>query len=320
MSLKVFLRNLKFLFGYAVGEELRDCQRCLFEHSNRLLYLEMMGMENSEFAEEIRFLKSLGKTVIFPYPSCARLDHVESGLDARSQLPYVVHKGNCLYFPRTWSVRDAENTYRNFIETENILGGGYTAKAPHQYQTDTFCVNAGDVVVDVGAAEGLFSLDVAERASKLYLFESDFIWREPLRRTFAPYAEKTVIIPKWVSDRNSRNSIRLDTALAEEKGRPIFIKMDIEGSEVMVVESSKLFLMSEQSVRLACCTYHRADDARRLECLFHEMQYRTEFSSGFMLNLRRHLDPPYFRHGLIRASRNSCDFHGISFLTMPSET
>ena len=45
-------------------------------------------------------------------------------------------------------------------------------KSPHSYVNDTFKVEAGDVVLDVGSAEGLFALDNIELATKVYVFES----------------------------------------------------------------------------------------------------------------------------------------------------
>lgn len=39
------------------------------------------------------------------------------------------------------------------------------------YLDEDFQVEEGDVVLDVGVAEGNFSMEIIERASKIYLFE-----------------------------------------------------------------------------------------------------------------------------------------------------
>ena len=166
------------------------------------------------------------------------------------------------------------------------------------------CIKEGDVIVDVGADEGLFSLDVAERASRIVLFENDPQWFAPLERTFAPWADKTLLVRKTVGDGDTRHSVRLATILRDIPGNGFFVKMDIEGAEVPVISASSDFLRWDKDIRLACCTYHNAGDAESLERLFREAGYLTEFSDGWMLPTSRHLSPPYFRRGVIRAWRN----------------
>lgn len=81
------------------------------------------------------------------------------------------------------------------------------------------------------------------------------------------------------------------------------VEMDIEGAEIPVVSASRDYLRWDKDIRFACCTYHNAGDAEALECLFREAGYFTEFSDGWMLPTARHLSPPYFRRGVIRAWR-----------------
>lgn len=303
-SFVTFLKNLCHLTQYGLIAELNDCQRQLQEQSNRLLYLELMNMEAGAYSEELQYIRSIGRVEIFPYPLLRHLGKVQCGRDAASGLPYVLHKERKLFFPKEWTEERIVSTYRAFIERENITamdGDGYLAQTPHQYQSERCHVQDGDVVVDVGAAEGLFSLDVADKASKIYLFENDPAWLVPLKKTFAPYEEKTRIIAKTVSGQDTRHSIRLDTALKGETAMRVFVKMDIEGAEVPVIEASQDFLAMRRNLCLACCTYHRAGDADSLEKAFRNLGYATEFSAGWMLALSRQLSFPYFRKGVIRA-------------------
>ena len=71
-----------------------------------------------------------------------------------------------MYFPETYPVNWAEDLYKNYIETENILGGNYKEKSPHQYQTDEFYIKEGDILLDIGSAEALVALDVIEKVKK----------------------------------------------------------------------------------------------------------------------------------------------------------
>jgi hypothetical protein len=268
----------------------------------KILQLPMPSARDYE--QEIEFLKQEGWSA-FPYPQTGRLAQVESGRDPGNGLPFVVHRGKRLYFPRNWTTQRAEGAYRSYVESEGILGGGYRRKSPHQYQTETFRVEAGDVVMDIGSAEGLFALDVVDTAKRVYLFECDPGWKEALAATFAPHAAKVRIVNKRVGAIDSRDGVRLDTFLEQEAGERFFIKADIEGAEVAVVDASLKWLERE-SVRLCCCTYHRQGDAERLERLLNGIHFQTEFSDGYMLFSRdRDQQRPYFRRGVIRAWKAS---------------
>lgn len=309
MDSMVFLKNLFDLFRYRWLTELNDCQLQVRAQSNRLLYLELMNFADNRFCEELDFLRTIGRAEIFPYPAVRKLETVEIGREGKWGYPYVSHHGKRLYFPKTWTPARMEDTYRIFVEKENITAKsvgdneGYILKMPHKYQGGCVYVKEGDIIVDVGAAEGLFALDVVERVSRIVLFENDPQWFGPLEHTFAPWADKTFLVRKTVGDRDTRHSIRLASALHDLPGDRFFVKMDIEGAEVPVVSASRDFLSWDKDIRLACCTYHNAGDAEILERLFRETGYFTEFSDGWMLPTARRLSPPYFRKGVIRAWR-----------------
>lgn len=271
-----------------------------------ILYLQAISLAApwaDLFAHEIKFLREEGFSAL-PYPQIRSLAFVESGQCTSTGLPFVVHSGKRLYFPKSYSLQKVEGVYRRYIERECLLGGGFTEKAPHQYETDTFHVRSGDVVVDAGAAEGLFALDMLEKAHRIYVVECDPLWHQALRATFAPYADKVELIERRLAQHDTRQSIRLDTLLKHDCAAGFFVKMDIEGAEVPVVEASQPFLTREQSVRLCCCAYHRQDDAQRLESFFHRIGYKTKRSEGYILySSDARQRSPYFRPGLVRAWR-----------------
>lgn len=255
------------------------------------------------YKDEVAYLKTINRLVCFPYPQRKKMESVLAEWDTRKNLPFVWHGAKRLYFPRDWTTEKAEETYRYFVEVENLLGGGYAATAPHQYQTETFRVQDGDVVLDVGAAEGLFALDVIEKAQKVFIIEADDKWREALQATFDPYRDKTVILHRMVSDRDADQSVRLDSLLQQVEYTGLFIKMDIEGGEKKVINSSRNLLCQEKDIRLVATTYHHHDDAEQLRFLLENMGFSTHYSDGYMLFLFDKLTPPYFRKGLIRAVR-----------------
>ena len=303
-SEEISLRTIGMNVYYLLRKNLKEtliAQRQDLTYQSILVRSQMSEAYRREYQREISRLLALGRFTVYPSQDDMTVE-VESGFDDSLRLPYVIHKGKHLYFPRKYSVAQAVEAYKGYICGDRLLGKGEDI-APHQYQSKEFQVHDGDVVVDVGCAEALFSLDVIEQASKVYLIERDGIWKAPLRATFAPYKDKTVFVQKLVSDKDSRTTVSLPSLLKCEPSSPLFIKMDIEGYEPKVVRTLLPLLREREGITLSCCTYHNNEDAAILEQLFQQVGYRYEFSKGYML-FARYDQPaaPYFRHGVIRAS------------------
>jgi len=316
LKIKVVLKNIYTFFKYDIKQESRNSQLLLsnlqvelFEIKNELLYFKILDYHHNHpsqnYIQEISYLIEIGKVDVFPYKRLKTIKNVEYGFDNEKQMPYVIHKENRkLYFPKTWGITQAKETYLSFIEVESILGGDYLQKAPHQYQTDDFCVKNGDVVLDIGSAEALFSLEIIDIAKKVYIFESDEKWIEPLKATFEPYQDKVIIINKLVSNVDSVNSVTLESCIELDEIQSLFVKMDIEGYEKLVLEGNLAFFSKNIDLRVACCTYHRHDDADDLKEIFDNLAYKTEYSNGYMLfSYDSDLKAPYFRKGIIRAEK-----------------
>ncbi|MDR1865633.1 MAG: hypothetical protein LBR08_08695 [Bacteroidales bacterium] len=264
--------------------------------------------KNEKYRKEIDFLKERQKIAVFPYKKTKQINNTVSGYDSIKQLPYVIHKNRRLYFANTYSEAQSLEAYKNFIEVENILGGNYAEKAPHQYQTERFHVMGNDILLDIGCAEALFTLDVIDKVKKAILFEFDPIWYEPLRATFEKEiaSGKVILIEKYVGSQCNEYSVTVDSVLKNENCESLFIKMDIEGNEPEVVKSCENLMKTDKNIRFSCCTYHRENDARILQSFFESNGYHTEFSDGYMLFfLDKHIRYPYFRHGIIRASKHA---------------
>ncbi len=303
-SEEISLRTIGMNVYYLLRKNLKEtliAQRQDLTYQSILVRSQMSEEYRREYQREISRLLALGRFTVYPSQEDMTVE-VESGFDDSLRLPYVIHKGKHLYFPRKYSVAQAVEAYKGYICGDRLLGKGEDI-APHQYQSKDFQVRDGDVVVDVGCAEALFSLDVIEQASKVYLIERDGIWKAPLCATFAPYKDKAVFVQKLVSDKDSRTTVSLPSLLKCEPSSPLFIKMDIEGYEPKVVRTLLPLLREREGITLSCCTYHNNEDAATLERLFQQVGYRYEFSKGYML-FARYDQPaaPYFRHGVIRAS------------------
>ena len=270
----------------------------------RNLVLSLPESEACKYREEIEFLRSCGQDFlamnVFPYPMMKKGASVTCGYDDKKKLPYVVHKGARLYFCRGDDERMIRYFYSNYLDVEGLLGGGCLRKSPHAYVTDDFCVEFGDILVDVGCSEALFTLDNIEKIDKAYVFETLKRWNAPLCATFAPFGDKVTISNKFVGGETGKHTIKLEDALPNDFDGTFFIKMDIEGGELEVLKRSAEFLKNHK-VKLACCLYHRQDDERHIVDLLREMGFKVQLSDGYMLPVLGGVAYPYFRRGVAYA-------------------
>lgn len=296
-----FLRILHAIFTNNCEKKISRLERIKPLIENWAFELKIAdACKNSLFDKEVNFIRTNGITD-FPYKQLNDAPNYEFGIDDQNHLPYVVHKGKKLFFPQSFTLDFCKMLYKRYIDTECLLGGDYREKCPHQYQTESFCINEGDVLVDVGCAEALLSLDAIEKVSKVYLLEADKEWIQALNETFKDYSDKVIIVNKFASGADSESTITLNTLLKDDVDKSLFIKMDIEGAEVDVLNGSKEFLKKAKNLKLACCTYHRQDDAEKIEKIYKELNLNFEYSDGYMIFVFDECQkPPYFRHGVIR--------------------
>lgn len=315
-NLMRFLRNLYRLFLFDIKShqnkiekleneiekltnQIENQKNLLFGHNIALKYLlESTSKGKDILSNELKYIIENGFSN-FPYKQIKKCGEVISGFDVTKQLPFVEHENKRLYFPQDFSVESATSIYKNFIERECILGGNYTEKSPHQYQTENFKIERGDVLVDVGCAEALLVLDSIDNVSYAYLIEGDPLWIPALEATFEPYAEKVTIINKYIG--LGKNDVSLQKII-EKHNCGVFIKMDIEGAEVNVLNDVCDFLSKRKNTKIVCCTYHKNNDFEKITSIITKMGYVWECSEGFMLfNLYDDPEYPYFKKGVVRA-------------------
>lgn len=249
---------------------------------------------DEEQLEAISYIRKKGAHY-FPYPFIEKYnpESVKVYLDKQSGLRYVLHDGKRLYFARETSAFNIQRIYTNLLYEQD-------AKSAHCYQTDTFRVEEGDVLIDVGAAEGIFSLSVIEKVKKVYLFEVEERWLEALHETFKPWQDKVEIVCKYVSDKDSEQTIKLDTLIKESNNESLFLKLDVEGAERLVIKGANgLLTTGKHEVKAAVCTYHNQRDHKELSEVMIDLGYKISTSPGYMLFKQQNLEPPFLRRGLI---------------------
>lgn len=263
------------------------------------LYFFFSPSKKKKFLNEINFINEADVinpfSFVFPYPFVSAYDYklIRVNKDDKKDLFYVIHKGKRLYYSRDFTSESAVMHSYNSISIEQ------DEKSPHCYLNNGFTVEENDVVMDIGSAEGNFSLDIIEKVKTLYIIESDKNWIEALNATFEPWKEKVNIINKFVSDVDNDTCTTLESVLEDH---PVnFIKMDVEGAEVQILKSSYKIFNRNPSLKMAICTYHRNNDAKKIEKILSETKFNYSFSNGYMVFIFRKLTPPYFRRGLIKA-------------------
>ena len=257
------------------------------QFSNELYYLNHL----SHIPAEEKKLYS-----VMPYPFVAKYSYndVEVFRDEEVNMFYVYLQGKKLYYHQGFTDKGAIQKSFTYISAEQ------DTESPHRYLDENFFVEDGDTVVDLGAAEGNFSLSVVDKVKELFIVEADKQWIPALQKTFEPWKHKVHIINKFAGNRNSDTEMTL-TELAKRSKIDV-VKMDIEGEEQNLLYEAKNWITNHKA-RFAITTYHHHGDAEQIRKLLSGCDYQTAFTSKYILFIYDSLEPPYFRKGMIKAFR-----------------
>ena len=235
---------------------------------------------------------------VFPYPFQEKYnrENVSVYKDGKLKLKYVLLDGKPLYFKRESSTQGIKGCYNSLLIEQDL-------DSSHRYLTDSFNLESNDILVDIGAAEGNFSLSIVEKVKKVYLFETDLKWIEALKATFSRWENKVEIVNKFVSNKNDETTVSLDQFF-KDREMFNFLKIDAEGAEEEVLYGCEGLLSSNRKIKLALCCYHRPDDERKFNEFLVKRGFSVSFSKGYMIyNEPKTFSPPYLRRGLIRAEK-----------------
>ncbi len=255
-------------------------------------------MPAGELAEVLQYLKQKPlRMYCYPFYDEYLYRDTPVFYDEKARLYYGLYENKKMYLAKRFDSEQKARAYFNAVLMEQ------DSRSPHCYWNDENMKQLVGIGVDVGAAEGIFTLKIIDHAEHIYLAEVDSEWIDALHYTFEPFEEKVTIIPKFIAGNDDEQSVRLDTLLKES--RLDFLKMDIEGMEYQALEGAENLLASN-NVKLALCVYHEKNDNQRITDWLRKRGYYTHNSDGFIVcqgDWELEKEDVDFRRGLLFACK-----------------
>lgn len=217
--------------------------------------------------------------------------------DEACDMFYVIHCGKPLYYPREFSPEQIIERYR-------IRCMERAPESAHCYLDETFRVQEGAIVMDAGAADGSFALEVIDAAERVYMVESEAKWFPAWEQTFAPYREKVLFLHKVLGSRSNGICGTIDEIAGN---RPIdFLKMDIGGAEVDALHGAERTLCGNTAMKCVIAAYHAHGTEDRIKQILKTRGFVVSDVKGYLFH--KDYEKPIWenelRHALVRAERN----------------
>lgn len=166
----------------------------------------------------------------------------------------------------------------------------------HAYEIEQTKVEPNDVVLDCGAAEGLFALRVAARCKRVYLAEPLPGWMKCLEKTFRSYDNVEIIhcalgsrngecnisgdgLYSAIIDSGSGVKVAINTidSLFYSKNLPVtYLKADVEGYEMELIEGAANTI-SRYRPKIAITTYHKPEHYKEITAFLKKVEPNYRF-------------------------------------------
>lgn len=231
-------------------------------------------IHDMEIEHVVNYLKS-NDLQVFNYEFVRKYKdlNIKVMFDNNCEMFFTYHEDRKLYFAKSLNTPEKVKKYYIDILIEQ------DEQSPHRYLKDEFDVKKGGVIVDIGVAEGNFSLQIIDRVSKIYMIESDKEWVDALNKTFEDYKDKVIIIEKFITSTDAGKYATLDSLIDE----PVdFIKMDIEGNEWDALLGAKKVIEKSQDLKCAICCYHSDFDETLIKSVLTSYGLTCSTTQGYM--------------------------------------
>lgn len=214
-------------------------------------------------------------------------------------LPYVIHEGKKLFFPKSYSKEKVEISYKQLLIEQD-------KRSPHRYFSDFVSTENIFAFIDVGCAEAIMALQIVEYVENIILLECSNEWVEALQMTFRQWKDKVKIINKFVGEKNTESFVTLDAvinSLENVNNKRIVVKMDLEGNERAALKGASSIL-KQKNIDWLCAIYHLQDDEIELTKIFENNGYNTEFSNNYILRYNSNKEKFFLTKGIVRCKKS----------------
>lgn len=253
---------------------------------NIIRHYQINEFDAISYARELERIKSLSKvdfySLVFPYPYVDKYSSMDIEVVRVDNLPKVNYNGKDLYFPESMTDDEVANAVRLLLCEQD-------EQSPHRYRN---CIK-GKVLLDIGCAEGNYSLTNLENVEEIHMFD-ELVWHDCIHKTFKDN-DNVIFHEGFVGRENPLDAIEFDKPVTD-------IKIDVEGMEYEVLVSG-IKLLQTYKPRLQVCTYHKKDQFVQIHNFLKSIGYRNiQSSNGYMIFPHDYNEPPYFRNGVLYAS------------------
>jgi len=242
------------------------------------------------FAPEKDFPIGFGETLakgVFKLPCTAIGPHYVSRIEEAGEYQKVYFRriSRPLFWPKKLGTFDLYKAATDCLHEKDW----------HHYEVPETKVQPGDVVLDCGAAEGLFALSVLERARQVVIFEPSPDFSDSLRRTFGDAPNATVVAAALGSAEGKAflaggslygfvsmddgipiNITTVDAWAANANTRVDFIKGDLESFEFEVLKGARATIRRDMP-KIALTAYHPGNNWREMVTFLSELVPEYQF-------------------------------------------
>lgn len=176
-----------------------------------------------------------------------------------------------------------------------VISESFYPEQWHYYEIPETTVSSTDVVLDCGAAEGMFSLMIMDRCKHVYAIEPLPIFITSLNKSFEGFSNVSVLplalsdvpgkafmddnsIASSVSD-SGNTEISLDTVdnlFFKNSIKVDYLKADLEGFEMSMLRGAAKTIAAYKP-KIAITTYHKAEHADEIEGFLKEINPNYNF-------------------------------------------
>jgi len=158
----------------------------------------------------------------------------------------------------------------------------------HFYQKTHTEVENGEIILDIGTAEGLLPISVIERCAHIYMVEPSKIFCECLQKTFSEFSDKITIfnvavgnedgmihfdenslegmISYDISENTQKININKIDSLFNKNQKITYLKADIEGFEQEMLKGAEQTIKRNKP-KIAITTYHSQNNPDEIVAL-----------------------------------------------------